>query len=267
MGIAGVSSISSSGPAGASMSKNAAFCAAETFIAANSLNGSVLPQVQWKTTAQEKATFLRLDNDLSLLVRDAPTKAFAAVTVPLEGTFTVVLDSPRLIKDYFKFDHPSTSASGSSSSDITPTAALQARINTLIDVTESGDYVWPIYVACPDFRATSTDNDLLGNRPKFEATPNEVRAAIEGVGAMIGSALKSTKALNLPTVSSMKVSVKRHNARFPHDDITLLPTPTLSKGTWHAEYRVTANGQRFDVHVSETDSIKSIKSGVNLRAL
>jgi hypothetical protein len=259
--MAGVSFIPSGGPASASTSKHAAFCAAETFIAANALNGTVLPHVQWTTEAQEKKTFLRLDSDLALLVKDAPTKAFASVTAPLEGTFTVVLDSPRLLKEYFNFDHASTSASRSSSSEITPTAALEARINTLINVTESGDYVWPIYAACPDFRATSSNDDPLGNPPKFEATPNEVRAAIEGVGVMIGSLLMSTKTYNLPTVTSMKVSVKRYNARFPNDDITLLPTPTLSKGTWRAEYRVTANAQRFDVYVSVTDSLKSIESG------
>jgi hypothetical protein len=127
---------------------------------------------------------------------------------------------------------------------------------------ESGDYVWPIYAACPDFRATSSDNDPLGSPPKFQATPNEVRAVIEGVGAMIGSTLISTKTFNPPTVISMKVSVKRYNPRFPRDDIPLLPTSTLSKGTWHAEYRVAANGQRFDVYVSESDSLKSIESSV-----
>jgi hypothetical protein len=245
----GGSVIASSAEGDASTAKNVAFCTAELYISHTALGGRIAP-FQWKTVAQEKATLKRVDKDLALAVTDAPTKAFASLAKEIVGTFSRWIDDPKLLSQEVKSPPPS-----GGSFKYTMSSRLLARMRTMYDVTASGDYIWPVYAACPDVARNAKSGRSFGESPpEYRATPAEVAAILEASGAMIGSRLISTKAFNRPTVASMRVAVARINSKNPSANIVLVGAPTLLNGVWHAEYRVTASHKRFDVFLSQLDS-------------
>jgi hypothetical protein len=204
--VAAASLLPANGVASASTLKRSAFCAAEAYIASNALGGNISPSEEWKTVAQEKTTIATLDRDLKRAVKDAPTKAFAKVAEPLEGTFSLVLDSPRLTKEVFKFE---TSTSGARSLNA---PKLLARMTLMGEVTQSGDYVWAVNAACPDMTILNNDRDPFGNPPKFEATPTEVKATDEARSTMWESETPTKASFNPPTVASLRAAVARVNS-------------------------------------------------------
>jgi hypothetical protein len=259
--VAAASLLPANGVASASTLKRSAFCAAEAYVASNALGGNISPSEEWKTVAQEKTTIATLDRDLKRAVKDAPTKAFAKVAEPLEGTFSLVLDSPRLTKEVFKFE---TSTSGARSLNA---PKLLARMTLMGEVTQSGDYVWAVNAACPNMTILNNDRDPFGNPPKFEATPTEVKATDEARSTMWESETPTKASFNPPTVASLRAAVARVNSRFPADDIVLVGFPKLSRGTWHAMYRVTANSERFSVFLTLSNSVNGIEAVEGSRVL
>lgn len=247
--VVGGSLFASSAVAGASTEKNTAFCTAESYISHTAVGGEIAPS-QWKTVDQEKATLKRVDNDLALAVTDAPTEAFAVLAKELVGIFSGWIDDPKLLSQEAK-----RPPAGGSSSRFSMSSRLFARMAMMADVTASGDYIWPIYAACPEMARNGKADQAFGKPPpKWLATPVEVAATGEAFGAMIGSRLMSTTAFNRPSVTSMRIAVARIDSKYPGRDIVLIGLPTLLDGVWHAEYRLTTDHQRFDVFVSQRDS-------------
>ncbi len=254
--VVGGSLFGSSALVGASSVKNAAFCTAESYISHTAVGGVIAP-FQWKTVALEKATLKRADRDLALAVTDAPTKAFAKLAKELVGTFSGWLDDPKLLSQEAKSPSPS-----GGSFTFSMSSRLLARMMTMRDVTLSGNYIWPIYAACPDMSSNGGAGQAFGKPPpKWLATPVEVAAAGEAYGAMLGSMLMSTRVFNRPTVTSMRIAVARIDSKHPGRDIVLMGLPNLLDGVWHAQYRLTADHQRFDVFVSQRDYSIAIDPG------
>lgn len=244
----GGSLFAASAAADASTAKEA-FCTAELFISHTAVGGQIAP-FQWKTVAMEKAALKRVDRDLALAVTDAPTKAFAKLAKELVGTFSGWIDDPKLLSQEAK----SPSQSGGSFT-FSMSSRLLARMMTMRDVTLSGDYIWPIYAACPAMSRNGKAGQAFGKPPpKWLATPIEVAATGEAYDAMLGSRLTSKKVFNRPTVNSMRIAVARIDSKYPGRDIVLIGLPNLLDGVWHTEYRLTADHQRFDVFVSQRDS-------------
>jgi hypothetical protein len=239
----------SSAQADASAAKNVAFCTAELYISHTAFGGLIAP-FQWRSVAQEKATLKRVDDDLARAATDAPTKAFASLAREIVGTFSGWIDDPKLLSQEANSPSPKGGSFRFSMS-----SRLVARMATMGDVTASGDYVWPVYAACPDMEKNAKSGRSFGESPpKYRATPIEVAAILEASGAMIGSRLTSTKAFDRPTMASMRAAVTRIDSKYPSRDIVVIGVPTLLNGVWRAEYRVTASHERFDVFVSELDS-------------
>jgi hypothetical protein len=255
-GVTGTLVAFSGGASVASTSRRASFCGAETYLVSTALDGSIPPGT-WHTLKQTKETFQKLDSDLSLIVEDAPTKAFAALAKPLKGSFKLVLDSPRLLKAYWKMG-VEVNASKSGAYGSAPPAAFEKQMATMSFITESGDYVWAVYSACPNIQSTSGQSKPFGDPAKFQATPAEVKAGVEAWEAMLGSVLMSRTRLNIPTLATMRVSVNRENTRDDGHYVALVGTPTLSKGIWYADYRVRAYGRTFEVFVSLPDTRSAV---------
>ncbi len=231
--------------ASAASSKIAAFCSAETYLAANDSGG--LPASGYDTVAQEKAELENIDTNLAVAAKDAPTPAFATLAKQLIGTFVLWIDDPTLLRQEL------------TSGAVAPVPGLGSRLILSEDISLSRDFIDPIEKACPAL-ASKSGVDALPDSPVFLTTPDTVRAEQLGFGAAIGSAVtSSSNSLRRPDVANIIDGAKKESKINPSTPVTVVGTPELSNGEWTAEYKVHVAARLYDVFVSIPDTTNAEK--------